>query len=250
MLTVWAIEGIPEIVAGDDLAIIIGGLAGQLEEGDILAVTSKIVSKAEGRFVLAADREQAITDETVRVVATRVHPGGVTRIVENRLGMVAAAAGVDASNTPEGTVLLLPQDPDASALRLRMALESRFGVRLGVIITDTLGRAWREGQTDAAIGASGVRVLDDLRGSVDSQGRRLEVTIPATGDEIASAADLVKRKSGGLPVAVVRGLTHLLADDAEGARSLIRPAANDMFRLGTDEAWNQGFLAGQQATGE
>jgi coenzyme F420-0:L-glutamate ligase/coenzyme F420-1:gamma-L-glutamate ligase len=249
VLTVWAIEGIPEIVAGDDLAIIIGGLAGQLEEGDILAVTSKIVSKAEGRFVLATDREQAITDETVRVVATREHPGGVTRIVENRLGIVAAAAGVDASNTPEGTVLLLPLDPDASALRLRTALEFRFGVRLGVIITDTLGRAWREGQTDVAIGASGVRVLDDLRGSVDSQGRRLDVTIPATGDEIASAADLVKRKSDGLPVAVVRGLAHLLADDAEGARSLVRPAAKDMFRLGTDEAWNQGFEAGRASGG-
>lgn len=249
MLTVWAIEGIPEIVAGDDLAIIIGGLAGQLEEGDILAVTSKIVSKAEGRFVLATDREQAITDETVRVVATRVHPGGVTRIVENRLGIVAAAAGVDASNTAQGTVLLLPLDPDASALRLRTALEFRFGVRLGVIITDTLGRAWREGQTDVAIGASGVRVLDDLRGSVDTQGRRLDVTIPATGDEIASAADLVKRKSDGLPVAVVRGLAHLLADDAEGARSLVRPAANDMFRLGTDEAWNQGFEAGRASGG-
>ena len=249
MLTVWAIEGIPEIVAGDDLAIIIGGLAGQLEEGDILAVTSKIVSKAEGRFVLATDREQAISDETVRVVATRVHPGGVTRIVENRLGIVAAAAGVDASNTPQGTVLLLPLDPDASALRLRTALEFRFGVRLGVIITDTLGRAWREGQTDVAIGASGVRVLDDLRGSVDTQGRRLDVTIPATGDEIASAADLVKRKSDGLPVAVVRGLAHLLADDAEGARSLVRPAANDMFRLGTDEAWNQGFEAGRASGG-
>lgn len=249
MLTVWAIEGIPEIVAGDDLAIIIGGLAGQLEEGDILAVTSKIVSKAEGRFMLATDREQAITDETVRVVATRVHPGGVTRIVENRLGIVAAAAGVDASNTAQGTVLLLPLDPDASALRLRTALEFRFGVRLGVIITDTLGRAWREGQTDVAIGASGVRVLDDLRGSVDTQGRRLDVTIPATGDEIASAADLVKRKSDGLPVAVVRGLAHLLADDAEGARSLVRPAANDMFRLGTDEAWNQGFEAGRASGG-
>ena len=242
---IWAIEGIPEIVAGDDLAAVIGGLVGNLQEGDILAVTSKIVSKAEGRFVRAADREQAITDETVRVVATRTHPGGVTRIVQNRLGMVAAAAGVDASNTPEGTVLLLPQDPDASALRLRIALERRFGVRLGVIITDTLGRAWREGQTDVAIGASGVRVLDDLRGSVDAQGRKLDVTIPATGDEIASAADLVKRKSGGLPVAVVRGLAHLLDGDAEGARSLIRPAENDMFRLGTDEAWNEGFEAGR-----
>jgi coenzyme F420-0:L-glutamate ligase/coenzyme F420-1:gamma-L-glutamate ligase len=245
MLTVWAIEGIPEITSGDDLAAIVGSLAGQLENGDILAVTSKIVSKAEGRFVRAADREQAITDETVRVVATRVHPGGTTRIVENRLGMVAAAAGVDASNTPEGTVLLLPIDPDASALRLRTALELRFGVRLGVIITDTLGRAWREGQTDVAIGASGVRVLDDLRGSVDAEGRRLDVTIPATGDEIASAADLVKRKSAGLPVAVIRGLSHLLAEEAAGARSLIRPAADDMFRLGTDEAWRQGFEAGR-----
>lgn len=250
MLTVWAIQDIPEIMAGDDLAIIIGDLAGQLESGDILAVTSKIVSKAEGRFVRAADREQAITDETVRIVATRPYPGGVTRIVENRLGMVAAAAGVDASNTPEGTVLLLPEDPDASALRLRVTLESRFGVRLGVIITDTLGRAWREGQTDVAIGASGVRVLDDLRGSVDAQGRRLDVTLPAVGDEIASAADLVKRKSGGLPVAVVRGLSHLLAEQAEGARSLIRPAEKDMFRLGTDEAWEQGFEAGKQARSE
>jgi coenzyme F420-0:L-glutamate ligase/coenzyme F420-1:gamma-L-glutamate ligase len=245
VLTVWAIDGIPEIVAGDDLAVLIGDRAGTLEDGDILAVTSKIVSKAEGRFVNATDREQAITDETVRVVATRVHPGGVTRIVENRLGMVAAAAGVDASNTPEGTVLLLPLDPDASARRLRDALESRFGVRLGVIITDTLGRAWREGQTDVAIGASGVRVLDDLRGTVDAQGRRLDVTLPATGDEIASAADLVKRKSGGLPVAVVRGLSHLLAGDAEGARSLVRPATTDMFRLGTDEAWAEGFAAGR-----
>ncbi|CAN5496708.1 hypothetical protein BH10ACT4_BH10ACT4_00200 [soil metagenome] len=245
MLTVWAIDGIPEIVAGDDLGVLIGDRAGSLQDGDILAVTSKIVSKAEGRFVSATDREQAITDETVRVVATRVHPGGVTRIVENRLGMVAAAAGVDASNTPAGTVLLLPVDPDASARRLRAALESRFGVRLGVIITDTLGRAWREGQTDVAIGASGVRVLDDLRGTVDAQGRRLDVTLPATGDEIASAADLVKRKSGGLPVAVVRGLSHLLAGDAEGARSLVRPAATDMFRLGTDEAWGEGFAAGR-----
>ena len=245
MLTVWAIEGIPEIVAGDDLAAIIGGLAKTLEDGDILAITSKIVSKAEGRFVKAADREQAITDETVRVVATRAYPGGITRIVENRLGMVAAAAGVDASNTPRGTVLLLPVNPDASARRLRTALEARFGIRLGVIITDTLGRAWREGQTDVAIGASGVRVLDDLRGSADTQGRRLDVTVPATGDEIASATDLVKRKSDGLPVAVVRGLAHLIDADADGAQSLIRPADKDMFRLGTDEAWNQGFAAGK-----
>ena len=199
-LRVWAIEGIPEILAGDDLAAIIGSLAGSLRDGDILAVTSKIVSKAEGRFVQAADREQAITDETVRVVATRAYPGGVTRIVENHLGIVAAAAGVDSSNTPTGTVLLLPVDPDASALQLRTALESRFGVRLGVIITDTLGRAWREGQTDVAIGASGVRLLDDLRGSVDTQGRRLEATgesigVMALRRRIAEALQNYKPKS-------------------------------------------------------
>lgn len=245
MLSVFAPSGIGEITPGDDLARILGdALVGQLVDGDILAVTSKIVSKAEGRIIRAADREQAITDETVRVVATRAHPGGITRIVENRLGIVAAAAGVDASNTPEGTVLLLPVDPDASAAHLRAALESRFGLHLGVIITDTLGRAWREGQTDAAIGGSGVRLIDDLRGTHDTQGRVLDVTAPAVGDEIAAAADLVKRKSTGLPVAVVRGLAHLLDPDAPGARVLNRAGATDMFRLGTREAFDEGFAAG------
>ena len=245
MLTVWAIEGIPEIVAGDDLATIIGdACAGQLETGDILAITSKIVSKAEGRVRHAADREQAITDETVRVVATREHPGGITRIVENRLGIVAAAAGVDASNTPDGTILLLPDNPDASATELRHALESRFGIRLGIVITDTLGRAWRTGQTDAAIGASGVRVLDDLAGTRDASGKLLEVTAPAVGDEIAAAADLVKGKASAMPVAVVRGLARLLDNDAPGARSLTRTGPTDMFRLGADEAWREGHDAG------
>jgi coenzyme F420-0:L-glutamate ligase/coenzyme F420-1:gamma-L-glutamate ligase len=248
VLSIWAIEGIPEIVPGDDLAQLIGDLVdGQLEAGDILSVTSKIVSKAEGRIVHANDREQAITDETVRVVATKKHPGGVTRIVENRLGIVGAAAGVDASNTAEGTVLLLPLDPDASALAIRTVLETRFGITLGVIITDTLGRTWREGQTDVAIGGSGVLLLDDLRGTQDSQGRQLDVTVPAVGDEIASATDLVKRKSAGLPVAVVRGLSHLLEPGAVGARVMIRPSATDMFRLGTDEAYAEGLAAGLAA---
>ncbi|HEY8912482.1 coenzyme F420-0:L-glutamate ligase [Lacisediminihabitans sp.] len=246
MLTVFALHGIPEIVSGDDLASIIGDAAGgRLQDGDILAVTSKVVSKAEGRMISAADREQAITDETVRVVATRAYPGGVTRIVENRLGVVGAAAGVDASNTPDGTVLLLPVDPDDSAGVIRAALSARFGFRLGVIITDTLGRAWREGQTDVAIGASGVVVLEDLRGSTDTQGRSLEVTLPAVGDEIAAAADLVKRKASGLPVAVVRGMAHLLDAAAPGARVLVRPSEKDMFRLGTEEAWREGFEAGR-----
>ena len=248
MLSVYAAAGIPEVKPGDDLSILIGdALDGLLSDGDILAVTSKIVSKAEGRIVHADDREQAITDETVRVVATRRHPGGVTRIVENRLGMVAAAAGVDSSNTAAGTVLVLPLDPDASARTLRLALEERFGLRLGVIVTDTLGRAWREGQTDVAIGASGLRLIDDLRGSLDAHGRRLDVTLPAVGDEIAAAADLVKGKNGGLPVAVVRGLSRLLDPEAPGARVLVRPAEKDMFRLGSDEAWRQGYEAGLAA---
>lgn len=245
VLTVFALEGLPEIAPGADLSDLIGGAAaGLLQDGDILAVTSKIVSKAEGRIIQADDREQAITDETVRIVATKSFPGGQTRIVENRLGIIAAAAGVDASNTPEGTVLLLPVDPDASAARLRTDLEARFGLRLGVIVTDTLGRPWREGQTDVAIGGSGVVLLDDLRGTLDAQGRQLDVTAPAAGDEIASAADLVKRKSSGLPVAVVRGLDHLLVSDAPGARILLRRPEDDMFRLGADEAYNEGYAAG------
>jgi coenzyme F420-0:L-glutamate ligase / coenzyme F420-1:gamma-L-glutamate ligase len=241
MMSVWAVDGIREILEGDDLAVIIGdAVAGTLETGDILVVTSKIISKAEGRSVLAEDREQAITDETVRIVATR----GPTRIVENRLGIVAAAAGVDASNVPEGTVLLLPLDPDRSAFRLQMILEARFGITLGVVITDTLGRAWREGQTDVAIGASGVRLLDDLRGTLDANGAPLRVTAPAVGDEIAAASDLVKGKASGRPVAVVRGLAHLLDSSAPGARSLTRTGPTDMFRLGTDEAIAQGWAEG------
>lgn len=251
VFTVFALEGIPEVVPGDDLAVLIGdavAAAGGAEPGDILAVTSKIVSKAEGRIVRADDREDAITAETVRVVATREHPGGVTRIVENRLGLVLAAAGVDASNTEEGTVLLLPEDPDASARTIATALRARFGTDLGVVITDTLGRPWRQGQTDAAIGAAGVHVADDLRGTLDSAGRRLDVTVAAVADEIAAAADLVKGKTAGRPVAVVRGLGHLVGPlDLPGARSLVRPAEEDMFRLGTAEAWDEGYRAGLHA---
>jgi coenzyme F420-0:L-glutamate ligase / coenzyme F420-1:gamma-L-glutamate ligase len=249
MFSVQALEGIPEIVAGDDLAAIIGDAierAGSgLEPGDILAITSKIVSKAEGRTVRAPAREDAITSETVRVVATRTHPGGLTRIVENRLGLVLAAAGVDSSNTPYGTVLLLPRDPDTTARQLAQALRDRFDVAIGVLITDTLGRPWRVGQTDAAIGAAGVRVLDDLRGSNDSNGRSLEVTVRAVGDEIAAAADLVKGKADNLPVALIRGLGRFVVGlDAPGARSIIRDAEHDMFRQGSAEARAEGFAAG------
>ncbi|WP_030676043.1 coenzyme F420-0:L-glutamate ligase [Streptomyces rimosus] len=247
---VWALPGIPEVRDGDDLAKIIAaaatadGLPG-LADGDVLLVTSKIVSKAEGRIMEAADREAAIDRETVRVVARR----GTLRIVENRQGLVMAAAGVDASNTPAGTVLLLPEDPDASARAIRDGLLAALGVRVGVIVSDTFGRPWRSGLTDVAIGAAGVRVLDDLRGGVDAYGNPLSATVVATADELAAAGDLVKGKAAGLPVAVVRGLPHVVCDggtggtggDADdtadaGARELVRSAADDMFRLGTSEA--------------
>ncbi|HEY1106859.1 MAG TPA: coenzyme F420-0:L-glutamate ligase, partial [Agromyces sp.] len=150
--SVEGVDGLPEISTGDDLAALIAG-ATELADGDILVVTSKIVSKAEGRVVEASDREAAITAETVRVVASREFDGGITRIVENRQGIVGAAAGVDASNAPDGTVLLLPVDPDASARDLATGLRALTGARIGVILSDTLGRPWREGQTDIAIGA-------------------------------------------------------------------------------------------------
>ncbi|SDZ33776.1 coenzyme F420-0:L-glutamate ligase [Herbiconiux ginsengi] len=240
-VTIVGLGGLPEIEEGADLVALIGDalVAAELgpADGDILVVTSKILSKAEGRRIAAADREDAITAETVRVVATRAYPGGVTRIVENRQGIVQAAAGVDSSNTPSGTVLLLPVDPDASARALAAGLRSRFGVRLGVIVSDTLGRAWREGQVDLAIGAAGVNVLDDLRGSRDSFGQELFVTQAAVGDELASAADLVKGKASGMPVALVRGYGHAVVDTLDTpARALSRTGEKDMFRLGTDEA--------------
>ncbi|MET8508526.1 coenzyme F420-0:L-glutamate ligase [Streptomyces sp. NPDC004787] len=229
----WAVDGIPEVAGGDDLAKLIAAAAPGLLDGDVLLVTSKIVSKAEGRVIAADDREAAIDAETVRVVARR----GALRIVENRQGLVMAAAGVDASNTPAGTVLLLPEDPDASAARIREGLREALGVEVGVIVTDTFGRPWRSGLTDVAIGAAGVRVLDDLRGGTDSHGNELNVTVTATADELAAAGDLVKGKATGRPVAVVRGLAHVVGDATEpGARALVRGAADDMFRLGTSEA--------------
>jgi coenzyme F420-0:L-glutamate ligase / coenzyme F420-1:gamma-L-glutamate ligase len=234
---VWAVPGIPEVRPGDDLVKLIAtAVAGEpgLTDGDVLLVTSKIVSKAEGRIVEAVDRESAIDAETVRVVARR----GPLRIVENKLGLVMAAAGVDASNTEAGTVLLLPEDPDGSARAIREGLRDTLGVDVGVILTDTFGRPWRNGLTDVAIGASGVRVLDDLRGGTDAYGNPLSATVVATADELAAAGDLVKGKAGGLPLAVVRGLPHVVGDDGseQGARAMVRSAADDMFRLGTSEA--------------
>ncbi|MFA1551600.1 coenzyme F420-0:L-glutamate ligase [Actinomadura chokoriensis] len=229
---VFGVPGLPEVAEGDDIAALVP--AGLVEDGDVLVVTSKIVSKAEGRVLVAGDREKAIDAETVRVVARRAHARGETRIVETRQGLVLAAAGVDASNTEPGTVLLLPEDPDASARRIRAGVRERTGVDVGVIVSDTLGRPWRNGLTDAAIGVAGLEPLSDLRGRDDSYGNRLDATVTAVADEIAAAGELVKGKLDGVPIAVVRGLAGIVTQgDGPGARALVRPPAEDMFRFGS-----------------
>jgi coenzyme F420-0:L-glutamate ligase/coenzyme F420-1:gamma-L-glutamate ligase len=260
---IWGPPGLPEVREGDDLASLIaaavsgsapavsdsqgagsphqsaaGPAGAAIRDGDVIVVTSKIVSKAEGRVLVADDREKAIDAETVRVVARRAHARGETRIVETRHGLILAAAGVDASNTAAGTVLLLPEDPDASAGRIRAGLRHLLGVNVGVIVSDTLGRPWRNGLTDAAIGVAGLPPLDDLRGRSDAYGNRLDATVTAIADEVAAAAELVKGKLAGVPVAVVRGLGHLITapgEDGPGGRALVRPPAEDMFRYGSAE---------------
>ncbi|MDQ1747583.1 MAG: dehydro coenzyme reductase / coenzyme F420-0:L-glutamate ligase / coenzyme [Frankiaceae bacterium] len=233
MIRIWGVDGIPEITAGDDLAAVIASRKPGLRDGDIVVVTSKVVSKSEGRLVAGDTRDAAIDAETVRVVARR----GDLRIVETRHGLVLAAAGVDASNVPAGTVALLPVDPDASAARLRAGLHDRLGIDVGVLVTDTMGRPWRNGLVDVAIGASGVVVLDDHRGRVDDHGHTLEMTVTALADEVAAAAELVKGKLDKVPVAVVRGLGHLVGGDSAGrAADLVRPPDEDLFRWGAREA--------------
>ena len=232
-VSIHGIAGIPEITQGADLVALIAEAAAapggpRLLDGDILVVTSKAVSKAEGR-VVTMSRDDAIAAETVRVVARR----GATMIAQTRHGLVMAAAGVDESNTAPGTVVLLPEDPDESARRLRKGLRTRLGVTVGVVVTDTFGRPWRAGQTDTAIGAAGMLPMRDHRGEADAWGNLLDVTVAAVADEIAAAGDLVKGKARQVPVAVVRGLADLVTDaDGPGARALVRPSSEDMFRLG------------------
>lgn len=240
-LEVVPLDHVPAITPGDDLvAALLGALEASghtLIEGDIITVTSKIVSKSEGRILQATDREQAITDESVEVLATR----GTTRITRTVHGLVMAAAGVDASNTDPGTVLLLPLDPDASARALRRGVQQATGLGLGVIITDTAGRPWRDGLVDIAIGAAGIEVLDDHRGRFDTQGRPLEMTVTCVADQIAAAAELVKGKAAGRPFAVVRGMAHTITQaDGPGASSIVRPLADDLFRRGAQEAYDSG----------
>jgi coenzyme F420-0:L-glutamate ligase / coenzyme F420-1:gamma-L-glutamate ligase len=229
-IEIRGVAGLPEIAAGDDLGRLLV-THGELQDDDIVVVTSKAVSKAEGRLV-AGSRDDHLAAETVRVVARR----GDTRIVETRHGLIVAAAGIDASNVPPGTVALLPLDPDASARTIRDTVRAELGVDVAVIISDTMGRPWRDGVIDTAIGAAGIDVLSDLRGLRDPAGNLLEATVVAVGDELASAAELVKGKLAATPVAVIRGFPFARNDPNRGARPLIRSAADDMFRLGTHEA--------------
>ena len=235
-LSVWAPDGAPEIGAGDDLAAVFLGLVGPdgLADGDVVVVTSKVVAKAEGQ-VRKGDRDRAIADETERVVARR----GPTTIVRTRHGLTLAAAGVDASNVARGHVVLLPGDPDASARALRRRLHELTGRVVGVVVTDTAGRAWREGQTDIAIGAAGLRVLESFAGRTDSHGNPLAVTAPAVADEIAGAAELAQGKLAGRPFAVVRGRSDLVLpvdNDGPGATALVRGDDTDFFGYGAREA--------------
>ena len=241
-LRILPISGLPEFRPGDDLAEHIAAQAPWLADGDVLVVTSKIVAKVEGRIVPAPTdpvqrdtlRRRLVDQEAVRVVARR----GRTLITENRLGIVQAASGVDGSNVEHDELVLLPNDPDGSAKALRSALAGRLGVQVGVVVTDTMGRAWRIGQTDVAIGSAGVPALHDYSGAVDGQGNKLHVTQVAVADELAAAADLVKGKLGGVPVAVVRGLAQ--TDDGSTAAELVRSGTDDMFWLGTAEAVQRG----------
>jgi coenzyme F420-0:L-glutamate ligase / coenzyme F420-1:gamma-L-glutamate ligase len=236
MITVQAPDGVGEVRRGDDLAdLLLAALTGgDLADGDVVCVTSKVVSKAEGR-VMVGDRAAAILGETRRVVARR----GPLTIVVNRLGLTMAAAGVDASNVEPGRVVLLPEDPDASARAVRDAVLSRVGVNVGVLVTDTAGRTWREGQTDLAVGAAGLLVLDDHAGRTDDYGNVLSVTAPAVADELAGAAELTAGKVGRRPFTVVRGRGDLVLPPGEhgpGAVALLRPEGADLFGLGAREA--------------
>jgi coenzyme F420-0:L-glutamate ligase/coenzyme F420-1:gamma-L-glutamate ligase len=242
------VPGLPEFRPGDDVATAIAAAAPWLHDDDVVVVTSKVLSKSEGRIVAAptdpeerdALRRKLIDAEAVRVLARK----GRTLITENAIGLIQAAAGVDGSNVDAAELALLPVDPDGSAAALRGRLRELLGVTVGVVVTDTMGRAWRNGQTDTAIGAAGLTVLHGYAGAHDQHGNELLVTEVAVADEIAAAADLVKGKLTGVPVAVVRGLT--LRDDGSNGRTLVRAGEEDLFWLGTEEALAQGRLEGRR----
>jgi coenzyme F420-0:L-glutamate ligase / coenzyme F420-1:gamma-L-glutamate ligase len=246
-LSLWPIAGLGEIAAGDDLAgLVFEALSRQglaLQEGDVLVVTQKVVSKAEGCAVdlrtvepstLARewsqrwDKDPRVTELVLREAARIVRMDRGVIIAETRHGHICANAGVDRSNVSPDTATTLPVDPDASAERLRAALQARAGVRLGVVISDTFGRAWREGQTNVAIGVAGLMPLRHFEGLVDPAGYELRVTQLAIADELASAAELVMGKLDRVPVALARGVAYALGEGS--AHELVRPAERDMFR--------------------
>lgn len=241
------VTGIGEIEPGVDLAVAIAAALERqgtpLEDGDILVVTQKIVSKAEGCVVPLADvvpsplavawaerwaKDARVVELVLRESQRIVRMDRGVIISETRHGLVCANAGVDCSNVGDERATLLPTDPDASAERLRAALAAAANVRVGVIISDTFGRAWREGQTNVAIGVAGVEALRHFEGQVDPTGYELRVTMLATADELAGAAELVMGKVDRVPVALVRGLDRALGQGS--ARELVRPAASDLFR--------------------
>lgn len=230
-LRIVGLEGLPEIRPGDDLGSLLAHALSDegAEAGDVVAVTQKVISKAEGRLVKGRDRAEVVAEQTVRVVARRDD----LVIAETAHGFVCANAGVDASNVEEGTLALLPLDPDGSADRLRASLRELLGIELGVVITDTFGRPWRVGVVNVAIGCAGVPAVVDLRGRADHHGRSLEATIVALADEVAAASGLVMAKDTRIPAALIRGIDRLGAPDGRAA-DLVRPAEEDLFRVGQD----------------
>ena len=234
-LTAWGVTGISEIRPGDQLGDIIVDACrsepnGPLRDRDVLVVTQKIVSKAEGRLVDVdpndpLSHKQLVEDEAVRIVRRR----GDLIITETEHGFVCANSGVDLSNVERGKAALLPKDSDRSARRIRDIVRAKLGVEVGVIVSDTFGRAWRKGLTDVAIGVAGIAAVVDLRGTPDALGRVMQVTEVAVADELASAAELVMGKSSGIPVAVVRGADAEWFREAS-VRELVRPPQEDLFR--------------------
>lgn len=229
-LSIIPVEGIPELRPGDVLAEHIAAHAA-LADGDVVVVTQKAVSKVEGRLVPIdpddpTSHKALVEDEAVRVLRRR----GDLMITETRHGFVCANAGVDLSNVERGFAALLPIDPDRSAHRVRDGLLAHTGCTVGVIVSDTFGRPWRQGVTDVAIGCAGVAALVDLRGTADATGRELQVTEVAVADELAAAAELVMGKSRGVPVAVIRGVEPAWLREGSVRRELIRPPSDDLFR--------------------
>jgi coenzyme F420-0:L-glutamate ligase / coenzyme F420-1:gamma-L-glutamate ligase len=227
VVTLIPLTGLPEVRPGDDVAALLGDAverAGGPEDGDVLVVAQKAVSKAEGRVEQTDDLLAAILGEARAVRRRR----GDLVIAETKHGFICASAGVDRSNAPgEGWIVLLPQDPDASAARIRAALGERFGREPAVIVSDSFGRAWRQGTTDVAIGVAGMKPLLDLRGERDARGYELSSTVIAVADELAGAAELVMGKANGIPAAIVRGYA---APQGEGsARELVMPPERDLF---------------------